>query len=410
MEVDHRDGVYREGETLRIRFAAEIDAHLYLLYHQSDGQVALLFPNLAQSANRIRGKEVVQIPPPNGIFRFRIRPPFGTEFLQVLAATSPITELDRLIQKNGKTPEVSPGLLNGLPELLDKKGIAWAEHRVPIRTIAAADPKLEHHPVRAGLFIGIGQYLHPEVAETHEELRHSAELMHAQLLERGGLDPKLTRLITDQRATRASLEECIFRWLPSVTHPGDTVFIYFSGHAGQLPRAEAAQRDELSTMIAPYDYDAGDPQATPQARLERERETAIVDDALTRWLEELSGRQIVLILDTCHSGGVVAEKDFAKLFKRNSSRLKAIAQLNTVVLTSCARDEESLFEGTPNKTMWFTYFLAEAIIKLPRPVSVQAAHEYTRKGIKLLLEKRGEARPQEPQLTDNALLPINLAP
>ena len=37
-----------------------------------------------------------------------------------------------------------------------------------------------------------------------------------------------------EQATKARLEELIARWLPSVSQPGDTVFIYFSGHAGHV--------------------------------------------------------------------------------------------------------------------------------------------------------------------------------
>jgi hypothetical protein len=264
--------------------------------------------------------------------------------------------------------------------------------------------------VRAGLFIGIGKYLHPEIGPTHQELRRSAELFHEKMAHRGGLDPARTKLVVDQQTTRAHLEELITRWLPSVTEPGDTVFIYFSGHAGTSPNRDGSEPDGLDEMIGPYDLEAGTAGMTREQRAARFRDSSIVDDVLARWIEELSGRHVVLILDTCHSGGVVEGKGLSRFFGDESTRVKDIAQLNVTVLTSCAADEQSLFEGTPDKTMWFTYFLAQAVETLPAPLTVRASYEFCRGGLRKILAKRREAREQEPTLTENNLLPIMLVP
>src|SRR5262245_22943194 len=46
--LEPASGVLREGETFAVRFQAERDAFLYLLYHQADGRALLLFPNPAR--------------------------------------------------------------------------------------------------------------------------------------------------------------------------------------------------------------------------------------------------------------------------------------------------------------------------------------------------------------------------
>ena len=94
--VDHVDGVYREGETLSVQFAAERESRLYLLYHQADGRCVLLFPNPARSDNLVLGRQIVRVPNPDEPFRFRVGPPFGVEVLQVVAAGRPVAELDAL--------------------------------------------------------------------------------------------------------------------------------------------------------------------------------------------------------------------------------------------------------------------------------------------------------------------------
>jgi hypothetical protein len=120
-----------------------------------------------------------------------------------------------------------------------------------------------------------------------------------------------------------------------------------------------------------------------------------------------------LILDTCFSGGVVEGKALAKsFFADESARTKDISQLNTLVLSSCAADEQSLFEGTKNKTMWFTYCLAEAIERSAgkQLLTVQDAYDYTRRRMRQLLESANAPREQEPAMTDRILLPVALAP
>jgi hypothetical protein len=409
--VDHDDGVYREGETLKVQFVAEREARLYLLYHQADGRCLLLFPNVARSDNRVPARQIVRIPNPAEPFRFRVGPPFGVEVLQVVATDQPIRELDLLMsQGQGRGPAVSPELLEQVRHGLMQPGKAWAEHRVPIRTLPLSERAPSRQPIRAGLFIGVGKYLNPKLAATHEELRHSAEVLHEQMLRRGGLDPSRTKLVVDQQATRAHLEELITRWLPGVTQPGDTVFLYFSGHAGTSPNRDGSEPDGLDEMIGPYDVDAGATGMTVDDRRARFRDSSIVDDVLARWIEELSGRHVVLILDTCHSGGVVEGKGLSRFFGDEAARVKDIAQLDVTVLTSCAADEQALFEGTPNKTMWFTYFLAQAVETLPSPVTVRAAFHFCKTGLRQVLDRWNEARDQEPALTENSLVPIPLVP
>jgi len=407
--VDHKDHRYREGEPMKVGFQAERDAQLYLLYHQADGKSYLLFPNLARRDGAVPGGRPVQVPGPQDRFRLRTRPPFGREVLQVLASQTPLAPLERLVDGRSRTPQIPAGTFGELKALAQATPSLWAEHRVPIETLASDNPPTPKRAARAGLFIGIGEYQEPELAATHEELRHSAEVMHKLMLERGGLDPERTRLVTDKEATRKNLEQLIFGWLPSVTRPGDTVFIYFSGHAGQDDTERSDEPDGQDETLAPYDLTVGTDQMSREERVAAYRRSNIVDDTFARWLEELQGRQVVVILDTCHSGGLVAGKDLSRLLVDETRRVKDISQLNTVVLACCGSDEQALFEGTPNKTMWFTYFLAQAI-ETNRPLTVEQAFRSAQEGMRTIVRRLGAARVQEPTLTDRALLPIYLVP
>jgi hypothetical protein len=411
--VDRPDAVYRDGEKLRVQFQGEVNSHLYLIYHQADGASLLLFPNEQHLNSRVPARRPVVIPPPGEEFRFRIRPPLGREVLQVLAATAPLPELESLVVQGARAARVDGAVIHALGDRLMRDRSTWTEHRVPITTIAADAPVIERKAARIGLFIGIGKYMRPDIAATHEELRHSAEVMHELMLRHGQLDRQRTLLVRDAEATKANLQKLIAEWLPSVSQPGDTVFVYFSGHAGQIDTGDPAEPDGKDECLGPYDLDGGHEGETRTQAEARFRATNITDDTLAAWLSRLQGRQVVLILDTCHSGGVVPAKDLGRSFWFDeAARVKDISQLNTLVLASCAADEQSLFEGTSNKTMWFTFCLAQIIEQAAgrEQLTVQQAYEYSRHSMRQLLEQGNAPREQEPVMSDRILLPVVLVP
>ncbi len=411
--VDHKEAAYQEGQKLRIQFMAERDAHLYLIYHQADGVSLLLFPNVAQKLNRVPGGKPLVIPTSEKDLRIRIQAPFGREVLQVLATVEPVADLNDLVGRTDQFPIVSPEVMATISGRLLKAPATWTEHRVPIQTVAKAARPPERRPDRIGLFVGIGKYAHPEHGPTHAELGHSAEVMHDLMLKHGRLDPQRTRLVMNEHATKANLQEQITRWLPSVSQPGDTVFLYFSGHAGQFAIQDPGESSRQQQYIGPYDLNSGTQNMSVPQRMQIYRASNISSRELARWLEELPGRQIVFIFDTCHSGGLFRSKGFdAGFMTAEASQIKALAQMNMLVLASCAADEQSLFEGTKNKTMWFTYCLTEAIENpsSSRPLTVQAAFDYSRQRMRTLLREGNAGREQEPQMTDMALLPIELIP
>ncbi|HQU42193.1 MAG TPA: caspase family protein [Pirellulales bacterium] len=453
--VDHAELTYREGERLRAQFMAEREAYLYLIYHQADGRSRLLFPNPSQADNRAPAKQPVVIPGPAQPLRFRIGPPFGDEVLQVIATLEPAPELAALVRGAAfpgrpssapdglgspphdkqtplpTAPVVSQQLLDQLKVRLLKDKTSWTEHRVVLRTVPKAGAPTPRKAARVGLFIGIGKYQHPELAPTHVELSHSAEVMHELMLKRGGLDPDKTKLVVNEQATKANLQELVMRWLPGVSRPGDVVFLYFSGHAGQFDTNDPSETDGKDESLGPYDLNAG-PENLPLAqRKRRYRDSSILDDTLARWLQALVGRQVVLIVDSCHAGGLVQDKDLPlplppgegrgeggsrglplTLFTDEAARLKDISQLNTIIISSCASDEQSLFQGIKNKTMWFTFCLTEVLTSssAPHPLTVQAAFAHGRKRMKQLLAEGNAGIEQEPTMVDGIMLPVVMTP
>lgn len=405
VQINHPDGVYQLNDLLSIRLKSERKAYLYLLHYSVDGTTRLLFPNGVRPNNLTEGQTVVEVPDSAKEYRFRIKPPCGIESLQLLAAVEPIAELQQLISGQDRLPLIQSDLLQKLSQRLANDSTVWAEHHRAITTYLTRDDAPKRSPARAGLFIGIGKYQHANLAAAHVELSRSAKVMHDVMLRRGGLDPQKTRLLRDGDATKANIEESISRWLAAISQPGDEVFIYFSGHSGQIDNLDGSEPDGKDEALCPYDLDAGSQGASIVQRMASYRQSIILDDTLARWLQELVGRRVVLILDTCFSGGVVDGKAISKWFDDESSRVKDISQLNTVVLTCCGADEQALFEGTPNQTMWFTYFLTQSI-ETQKPLTVEQAFKFSHQGMERLVRKL-QAQQQQPTMTNRALISID---
>ena len=409
--ANHSDLAYREGDTLSVDFTAERDAYLYLIYHQADGKSLLLFPNEAHIANYVGAQKWVTIPGKDQEFRFRVSAPFGTEVLQVLATLNPAPELDALVSKTGRAAPVAQEVINALHARLSKDLSSWTENRVPVRTAAGSQPLVKRDKSsRVGLFIGVNKF---EVGEEKGEgknarFRLGAELMAKVMVERGQLDAQRAKTLTGEQATRDNIEAAITRWLPGVTQPGDTVFIFYGGHGGLIKNLDGTKPDGKDGVLTTYNNAFQAKKLSEDDWDTEARQNWISDNTLARWLQELPGRQIALIISSCHAGSMIDAKLLAKFASREATRVKGISALNVAVMVSCFPDEQTL--SHTQKPVWLAQYLSEAMTKLPAPVTLEKAFDYYRQQHRARLAQEGDTGFHEPILTDTALLPITLVP
>lgn len=76
---------YREDENIEFSVSVSEDCYLYLLLVQSDSATTVLFPNIDQPDNRVRAG-VVKIPDGRSGFVFAAGPPFGRDYVKVIAS------------------------------------------------------------------------------------------------------------------------------------------------------------------------------------------------------------------------------------------------------------------------------------------------------------------------------------
>src|SRR5579871_2256734 len=94
-EADRASREYYDGEQIGIKVKCEIDAYLYVLYTQADGQSYVVFPNSATPNNQVKAKQSVQLPSANDTFRWTVGAPFGKEELKVVASRVKIPAFEK---------------------------------------------------------------------------------------------------------------------------------------------------------------------------------------------------------------------------------------------------------------------------------------------------------------------------
>lgn len=102
--------------------------------------------------------------------------------------------------------------------------------------------------------------------------------------------PANVELLLDHHATQAGMRAA-FQRLIDRTDADSTVFIYFTGHGGQV--GDGPQQGEY---LLPVDVEF-----TSEARL---AETAISGTEFTGALQSLTARKLLVVFDACHSGGI----------------------------------------------------------------------------------------------------------
>jgi hypothetical protein len=83
------DAVYREGEDMVVLVTVSKEAWVKVYHIYVKGKVQLIWPNRFGGGGTIKPGEAVRIPGEGAPFAFKMTPPFGTEFIKVVASTRP---------------------------------------------------------------------------------------------------------------------------------------------------------------------------------------------------------------------------------------------------------------------------------------------------------------------------------
>jgi len=439
--VDRQDRTYEQDDLMHVTVKSQRDGHLYLFYKQADGSTKCLFPNLYESDNSIRRDRGITIPTAKQGFRLRCNEPFGDELLVAVVTERPIAveslgvksltksvmtgvDLERFVREIRKGMEVEGTTPAGKPN-------QWAEHSVLIKTVARGGRgRALPQRKRLGLFIGISQYKDSRVRDL-QICHKDAVVMALAMKEHGKLDG--IGILTNEKATRKNIETAM-KELKQKSNPGDEIFIYWSGHGASCADTGGDEADGRDEFLIPHDGDVTDVEGS-----------MVLDDALGRWIQELDGRKVAVILDACHSGGQATGKglDGTKGFgdsgggiigdaddlpsgsaedllkaldhgRPSSSirfgnavtpmdfldselgRIKDIGQEYATMLFSSASDEISAERRDGNLSV-MTHFLVKKIIN-SESLTLGEAYDYVKVEVPKYMEEHFPGRKQTPQL------------
>ncbi len=186
--------------------------------------------------------------------------------------------------------------------------------------------------------------------------------------------------LVNSEATYENIRKSIASWLGQNAKLNDLVVIYFSGHGTFGPDQNSDEDDGIDEFLVPYDAVAGD------------EATAIRDDYFSDWTRQLASRQVIIILDSCYSGGAAKTAKSVNLTGKSlkgpltDSLLKDVDRPGTLVMSASKADEtsqewEKLGHGV------FTYYLLEALtgsgdLDGDGAVDVQEMFEYASRSVR----------------------------
>jgi len=146
------------------------------------------------------------------------------------------------------------------------------------------------------LLIGVNAYKHlpPRLQLTAAE--NDARLMHRVAQQVWRFAPQNIQMLLNQDATARAIRTAIREWLIDGTQPGDRVLLYYSGHGAYVPDRNSDEADGRDEALAPHDVvmDA----ATMSFS------NVLTDDELGELLDELVGRDVMVVIDSCYSGTI----------------------------------------------------------------------------------------------------------
>ncbi|PLV56945.1 PEGA domain-containing protein [Thermotoga sp. SG1] len=117
--LDKPEGsVYNVGERIEIFVKSSRDAYILVYDINAQGKVTLIFPNKYESDNFVRANEIKKIPS-KSTYSLRVSSPYGKEYIQVIASTTPISIFNQL--KELGTTRMFPTLSDNVEEYVQKR-------------------------------------------------------------------------------------------------------------------------------------------------------------------------------------------------------------------------------------------------------------------------------------------------
>lgn len=178
------------------------------------------------------------------------------------------------------------------------------------------------------LIIGIEVFVSGNLYPIEDKIDDGAIAMYNTLLESKNWKEENIKLLLNENATKSNIRDTIVGWLDDKEDENDVVLIYHAGHGAKI-----RLRSRSKGHVALYTYNVTE---------EHKLEDKITDIEYDSWVDELESQHITMIIDACHSGRMLALRQYGREILAAGGRF-----------IFCGVDEEdSLGSGI------FSYFVA----------------------------------------------------
>lgn len=116
-----------------------------------------------------------------------------------------------------------------------------------------------------------------------------------------GFEPHQIRTLADSEATSSNVKREFKRWLTKGVTSSDRVVFYFSGHGSYIPDYNGDEPDDVDEVLVTHDM---------KYATKRGRNTltgVVTDDEIGKLIRMSPSKNILVIVDACHSGTVTRE-------------------------------------------------------------------------------------------------------
>jgi tetratricopeptide (TPR) repeat protein len=261
---------------------------------------------------------------------------------------------------------------------------------------------------RWALVIGVSNYADPSL-----NLKYSAKDatgIYNALVNKCRFPKGNIRLLVNEDATYENIRKSIEGWLYSNTKSNDKVVVFFSGHGYRDVDNNGDEADGFDEFLVPYDFSR------------RDISSAIRDDSLSNWISNLKSENVLLLFDSCFSGGAAK----AKGLTNQGISFKGVRGLDGlegdvvgevprkgVALMSASRADEYSFESDDLKMGVFSYFFIKSLDKssdlnLDHFVNVNEAFTYLKSSVVDYVRQK-YSRIQEPTFINTLPDQLDLA-
>ena len=152
------------------------------------------------------------------------------------------------------------------------------------------------------LIIGIDRYPHMRQKQQLTGSVNDARAMASLAKDIWGFKPQQIKLLLNEQATSKTILAEIKNWLINGTSSGDRVLLTYSGHGSNKPDENNDELDGLDETIAPFDVQ----------RIDLSIVNMVSDDQISRLLTKMKDRDVMLVVDSCHSGTITRALNLEK--------------------------------------------------------------------------------------------------